>query len=100
MEKASLVGLVDRNWTYQKLIVLPYFIVIYIGVIYTGEQLLWCVLMYSLTRSHYHITINNRLALKSGIDGHSESPQAQVGHSRPANTAQRLNSVYVVASSD
>ena len=29
----------------------------------------------------------NRLALKSGIDGHLESPQ--VGHSRPANTSQR-----------
>ena len=40
----------------------------------------------------------NRLALKSGIDGHLESPQ--VGHSRPANTSQRLNSVYVVASID
>ena len=40
----------------------------------------------------------NRLALKSGIDGHLESPQ--VGHSRPANTAQRLDSFYVVASSD
>ena len=40
----------------------------------------------------------NRLALKSGIDGHHDSPQ--VGHSRPANTSQRLNSVYVVASSD
>ena len=40
----------------------------------------------------------NRLALKSGIDGHPESPQ--VGNSRPANTAPRLNSVYVVASSD
>ena len=40
----------------------------------------------------------NRIALKSGIDGHLESPQ--VGHSRPANTAQRLNSFYVVASSD
>ena len=40
----------------------------------------------------------SRLALKSGIDGHLESPQ--VGHSRPANTSQRLNSVYVVASSD
>ena len=40
----------------------------------------------------------NRLALKSGIDSHLESPQ--VGHSRPANTAQRLNLVYVVASSD
>ena len=40
----------------------------------------------------------NRLALKSGLDGHPESPQ--VGHSRSANTAQRLNSVYVVASSD
>ena len=40
----------------------------------------------------------NRLAFKSGIDGHLESPQ--VGHSRPANTSQRLNSFYVVASSD
>ena len=40
----------------------------------------------------------NRLALKSGIDGQLESPQ--VGHSRPANTSQLLNSVYVVASSD
>ena len=40
----------------------------------------------------------NRLALKSGIDSHQESPQ--VGHSQPANTAQCLNSVYVVASSD
>ena len=40
----------------------------------------------------------NRSALGSKIDGHPESPQ--VGHSRPANTAQRLNSVYVVASSD
>ena len=40
----------------------------------------------------------NRLALKSGIDCHPESPQ--VGHSWPANTAQHLNSVYVVASSD
>ena len=39
-----------------------------------------------------------RLALKSGIDGHSESPQ--VGHSRPANKAQRLNSLYVAVSSD
>ena len=38
----------------------------------------------------------NQLALKSGIDSHPESPQ--VGHSQPANTAQRLNSVYVVAS--
>ena len=40
----------------------------------------------------------NRLALKSGIYGHLESPQ--VGYSRPANTSQRLNLVYVVASSD
>ena len=40
----------------------------------------------------------SRLALKSGIDGHPES--SQVGHSRSANTAQRLNSVDVVASSD
>ena len=38
------------------------------------------------------------LAFKSGIDGHPESPQ--VSHSRSANTAQHLNSVYVVASSD
>ena len=42
--------------------------------------------------------INNRLALKSGIDGQPESPQ--VGHSHSANIAQRLNSCYVVASSD
>ena len=40
----------------------------------------------------------NRLALKSGIDSHPESPQ--VCHSWPANTSQRLNSVYMVASSD
>ena len=40
----------------------------------------------------------NRLPLKSGIDGHPESPQ--VGHSRPANVAQGLNSVYMVSSSD
>ena len=44
------------------------------------------------------IIIVNRLALKSGIDSHPESPQ--VGHSRLANTAQHLNLVYVVASSD
>ena len=44
------------------------------------------------------IEVFNRLALKSGIDGHLESPQ--VGHSWPANISQRLNSVYVVASSD
>ena len=44
-----------------------------------------------------HITVN-WLALKSGIGGHPEPPQ--VDHSRPANTAQQLNSVYVVASSD
>ena len=44
------------------------------------------------------LNLVNRLALKSGIDGHQESPQ--VSHSRPANTAQRLNSVYMVVSSD
>ena len=37
----------------------------------------------------------NRLALKLGIDNHLESPQ--IGHSRPANTAQRLNSFYMDA---
>ena len=46
----------------------------------------------------FTIYMFNRLALKSGIDGHPESPQ--FGHSRSANTAQRLNLVYVVASSD
>ena len=40
----------------------------------------------------------NPLAPKSGIDGHPESPQ--VSHSWSANTAQHLNSLYVVASSD
>ena len=40
----------------------------------------------------------NRLALKSGIDGHPESPQ--VGHCRPANTSQGLKSIYVVTSND
>ena len=46
----------------------------------------------------YFLYLFNRLALKSGIDSHPESPQ--VGHIRSMNTAQRLNSVYVVASSD
>ena len=46
----------------------------------------------------FNIDCLNRLALKSGSDGYPESPQ--VGHSRPANTSQRLNSVDVVASSD
>ena len=45
-----------------------------------------------------HLQNINRLELKSGIDGHPESPQ--VGHSRPANTSQHLNSVYVVTSCD
>ena len=39
----------------------------------------------------------NRLALKSSIDGHPESPQL---HSWPANTAHHLKSCYMVASSD
>ena len=43
-------------------------------------------------------TMFNRLALMSGIDDHPETPQ--VGHSRPVNTSQCLNSGYVVASSD
>ena len=47
---------------------------------------------------HVKAYIVNRLALKSGIDGHLESPQ--VGHSWPANTSKRLNSVYMVASID
>ena len=51
----------------------------------------------SLSTSKFSTCIN-RLALKSGIDSHPEFPQ--VGHSRPANTSQHLNSVYMVASSD
>ena len=42
----------------------------------------------------YMRSLVNRLALKSGIDGDPE-----IGLSRPANTAKRLNSVYMVASS-
>ena len=49
-------------------------------------------------RRHLNTYLFNLLALQSGIDGHPKSPQ--VGHSQPANTAQDLNSVYMVASSD
>ena len=61
------------------------------------QTLLVGMRLFELAKQFRHVGIN-RLALKSGIDGHPDSPQ--VGHSRPASTALRLNLFYVAASSD